>query len=566
MKVKYYEIDLEGKSHSDIIFLKNGNLWFFLSQKNKSKYFGGFIFIENKVFKFLDDINFNAEIQEIHILSPYEVILYFPNNQAYLNLTNDSLEITFASYQEINITFDIKPIFNNDAFKRKINIQKISSISFLIEEIFDEKEIIKLLIQADAPLNFENNWKEKFFNLDFKRNSLPYNWWIFDGIYGKVRELKIKFVFPHINEKHLWHNLEIETLENNNKNQFLQKSSLNKNQLIINFLLSRLNSLILDYYLPAGFSWFYENWHRDELLSIYLINKIKKDNFNIYFLDERIKYYLYNLENIWDKNKYLATLPAADTLLLFISNLPRDTFLVHFHFLEKYLAKWQEKFNLDNLPSYSTWMDTLERKNALEINSLYLNVLRKFGQENKNYADLANNFKKTLVKTIKEGYIDINLVFTFLFLEDLFSVKEWEKLFEKLTKEYYLKWGGVSSLSIQNPQFLDEDDGEKVQAYHKGDSWYFINNLFAYSLSKINFKKFQKNIEAIIQSSLEDLFFDGALGWSSEISSAKEKKSEGSLVQTWSMASLIFLLFFLQNINITLESFSNSHNIISVKS
>jgi glycogen debranching enzyme len=119
---------------------------------------------------------------------------------------------------------------------------------------------------------------------------------------------------------------------------------------------------------------------------------------------------------------------------------------------------------------------------------------------------------------------------------------------------------------LNNPKFLDEDDGEKAKAYHQGDSWYFLNNLLAYSLAKIDFKKFKNFIQKIIESSLTDLLFDGALGWSSEISSAKERKSEGSLVQTWSMASLVFLLSFLQNINISLKSFSNSHHIVTIES
>ena len=558
MKVKYYEINLEGETSSSIIFLKNKNLWFFISPKKKSRYFGGFIFHQNQALRFIDDINFNDEFQEIHILSPYEVIIYFKNNQAYLNLNNDGLEITFSSYHEVNLTFDIKDIFQNDEFKRKIKLEKISSTAFLVEEFLEGSGLIKLLIEADAPLNYKETWIEKFFDFDQKRNSFPINWWVFDGIYGKVRELKIKIVFPTTNEneynadKHIVKTV----LTTSNKNQ--------KTLSIINFLLSRLDSLILDNYLPAGFPWFYENWYRDELLSLFLINQTTSLDNN--FFKSRIKFYLYNLENTWDKNKETASLLGVDTFLLFILNLPQEFLLIHFNLLEKYLKKWQEKFNLENLPSCSTWMDTLERKTALEIEALLIKTLRKFAKINKNYVPLANSLKERIIKKIKENPVDVNLVFSFLFLEDIFSKNEWKNFFEKLLKESYLSWGGLATLSLNNPRFLDEDDGEKTQAYHQGDSWYFINNLLAYSLLKIDYKKFKEFIEKIIKSSLIDLFFDGALGWSSEISSAKERRSEGSLVQTWSIASLIFLLSSLQNFNISLKSLSNSHNIISVKS
>jgi hypothetical protein len=563
MKVKYYEINLEGESNSDIVFLKNGDLWFFLSQKKKSRYFGGFIFCYPQALRFLDDIDFKDEIYEINILSPSEVIIYLKNNPVYLNLTRDSLEITFSSYQELKLTFDIKAIFDNDPFKRKIKIEKISSVSFLIEEFFEGQGFIKLLIEADSPLNFQEVWKEKFFDFDYQRHSPPFNWYVFDGIYGKVREMKIKIVFPAVNKTTRINADEItridaDSIRENQRSVYPYKSPLNT--LLIDFLLSRLNSLILDNYLSAGFSWFYEKWYRDELLSIFLIQPLWKN-----FFEQRIKFYLYNLENVWDKNKPDGSL-AVDTFLLFLLNLPQDLFLVHFNLLENYLQKWQEEFNLDNLPPYSTWMDTLERKNALEIDVFYLKALRRFAKVNKKYVPLANNLKERIIKKIKENPVDINLIFAFLFLEDIFTLNEWKSFFEKLLKENYLSWGGLATLPLNNPKFLDEDDGEKAKAYHQGDSWYFLNNLLAYSLSKIDFQKFKNFIQKIIESSFLDLFFDGALGWSSEISSAKERKSEGSLVQTWSIASLVFLLSFLQNFNVSLKPFSNSHHIITIES
>jgi hypothetical protein len=569
MKVKYYEVDLEGKSHSDIIFLKNRNLWFFLSQKKKSRYFGGFIFCYNQALRFLDDIDFQDEIYEIDILSPSEVIIYFKNNQAYLNLTQDSLEITFSSYQEIKLTFDIKAIFDHNPFKRKIKIEKISSVSFLVEEFFEGQGFIKLLIDSDSPLNFQEVWKEKFFDFDFQRNSPPFNWYIFDGIYGKVREIKIKVVFPEINIIRITDRIDYPNKQPNNGSfghdsgkVFGQDSgnNLTLHDSVLNFLLPRLNSLILDNYLPAGFSWFYENWHRDELLSMFLMQPLWKN-----FSEQRIKFYLYNLENIWDKNKPGGSL-AVDTFLLFLLNLPQDLFLVHFNLLENYLKKWQEEFDLDNLPPYSTWMDTLERKDALEIDVLYLKALRRFAKINKDYVLLANNLKGRIIKKIKENPVDVNLIFAFLFLEDIFTLDEWKNFFEKLLKENYLSWGGLATLPLNNPKFLDEDDGEKAKAYHQGDSWYFLNNLLAYSLAKIDFQRFKNFIQKIIESSFSDLFFDGALGWSSEISSAKKRKSGGSLVQTWSITSLTFLLSFLQNLDISLKPFSNSHNIITIES
>ncbi len=529
MKVTYQEIDKNFKALSDIFFLKNQNLWFLYSPNKKSRYFGGFLLFENQALRFLDDINFYDEILEGYILSTQEIIFFFKNNQAYLKLNPDSLEITFSSWQNINLTFDFKKIFKNEPEKRKIEIKKISSCCLTVEEFLENNGFVKILVEADSPLEVRQTWILKKMTYDEKRNSPPSSWWVLDGIFGKVRELKIKIVQPQILQK---------------KSEIIFKSQ----NLFCDFLLFRINALVLDNYLAAGFPWFYENWLRDELLSLYLL----KDTLREEFLEKRLKFYINNLENIWLLNKQIINEGqqglAADTFLLLVLNLNKVFFHSHFTLLEKYFQFWKEKFIKNNeldLPAYSTWMDTLERKTALEIESLYLRVLRKFAKENKFYVEEAGYREERLIAQIKNNHSDINLIFAFLFLEDIFSLKEWERYFDKLIKTNFLNWGGFSTLPQNDINFKDEDDGELSKAYHQGNSWYFLNNLIAYALTKINPQKYKDIIEKIIKASLNDLFVDGALGYSSEISSAKERRSEGSLIQLWSIASLIY--FFLKS-------------------
>ncbi len=542
MKINFSEINLTGESLSDIIFLKNQSLWFFFSQKAKSRYFGLFLFFNNQALRILDEIHFEEEIKEIEILSPYEAILYFINNQAYLKLNYNSLVITFASYENIKITFDIKNTFQNEPEKRKINIQQFSSCCFIIEEFLENNGLIKILVEGDTPFKINNFWQEKIMNFDQKRNSPPYNWYVYDGLYGKIKELNIKIVYPEIQTKEI-------------------KIVKEDNHLLINFLLQRIENLILDNYLPGGFPWFFENWYRDELLSLFLL----KNYLNEDFFEKRIKFYLHNLKEIWGENKKSPTIISADTLLLILLLLPQDTFSHYLNLLETIFKNWQEKFSL-NLPPFATWMDTLERKKALEISALYVKASERFSKFKKEYLTLKDDLMTKLKEEIKNKPNDINLIFVYLFLPELFSNKEWVEFFEKLLNKNFLDWGGLSSLSKDDPKFLDEDDGEVAKAYHYGDSWYYLNNLAAFCLQKIDENKFQKEIEKIIFSSLVDLFFDGALGWSSEISSAKERRSEGGLVQLWSMSSLVFLLSSFKNIDILLKSFSNTHNIITIES
>jgi hypothetical protein len=536
-KVKFTEINLQGKALSDIIFLKNQNLWLFLSQNTKSRYFGLFLFYKNQVFRILDEINFLEEIKEIEILNPDEVILIFENNKAHLKLTSHFLKINFTDWANIALTFDIKEIFNNDPFKRKINFRKYSSFSYFIEEFWENKKIVELLITYNGKLLENNFWKEKLMDFDQKRNSPPFLWWVYDGLYGKVKELTIEIIYPKIEKQKV-------KIFKKEKNKFL------------NFLLKRIEYLFLDDYLPAGFPWFFENWYRDELLSLFLLKNFLEND----FFEKRINFYLKNLNNLWNKNKNNDSI-AADTLLLIFLNLPEKILKNNLDFLNEIFQKWQKDFK-NNLSPLATWMDTLERKNAIEIDALYLKALEKFSQFKNEYS----NLKEELKEKIKNKPEDINLVFVYLFTSELFSQQEWENLFDKLLNKNFLDWGGLSSLSRDDSKFLDEDDGETAKAYHSGDSWYFLNNLAAFCLKTINEEKFSPLIQKIIQASLEDLFFYGALGWSSEISSAKERKSQGSLVQLWSLSSLVFLFSSFKNINVVLKSLSNSHNIISIKS
>lgn len=541
MKVSYPEINFSGQAKSDIIFLKNNSLWYFFSVQENSRYFGGYLFTNNTAWRFLDGIEFYQPIEGYQILSPTKVILEFKHNQALIELQPSSLKITFANWDNIKITFDIKKIFDNNPFSRKINIFSIASHIFLIKEVFDNFELV-LKIEADAPLKINNFWEQKKMNFDQKRNSPPFDWWIYNGLEGKVRELKIMITNQNLTEE--------------SKN--LVCSTKNKLQ---NFILKRINFLILNSYLPAGFPWFFENWYRDELLSLYLAQDYLNENFR----KQRLINYLINLEDIWDKNKPSQPSLASDTLLLLIANLDKELLLSYGFNLEKFFKWWQKKFIINgeiNLPPYSTWMDTKIRKQALEISGLYLKSLRQLAYVNKDYISLANDFKNKLYKEIKTNQEDINLIFIFLFLSDIFPSYQWEKIFIKILEKHYLHWGGLSSLAKDDPNFHLKDDGENGSAYHSGDCWYYLNNLFAFALKKINYQKFKSQIIALTKNSLNDLFLDGALGFSSELSEAQARTSQGALIQLWSLTSLLRLL---QDINIFLEPLSNGHNIITIE-
>lgn len=557
MKIIYPELKKSfTASQNSLIFLKHKNIWFFLPWNNNqinSRYWGGFFFDGKEVWKFLDEIRINNEIKEIKIINPWEVMIIFKNNDnGYVKINFPDLKIIFNSFQDIEINFDIKKIFDNNPWPRKINIKQIDNDKFLVDEFYERKNL-KILIQGIFKLEKNNLWIEKKMEFDQQRNSPPFQWWVFHGIAGKVKEIEIKIIDQGINF-------------DNNSDIFIKKFSLRKN-FLEKFILERISLLKLNNYLPAGFPWFFENWYRDELISLYLL----KTSLNKEYLLQRLDFYLNNLEILWSCNKSNCSQKSADTFLFFLINLESFPFYLKKNFdkLITFFGEWEKNF-LDNskeklnLPPKSTWKDSLALTNSLEIISLYLKSLLILSRVKENFQSQINLWRKIFLHNIES--LDIDIVFAYLFLKHLLNKQSWEKIFDQLIEKYFLDWGAFTSHNKNSPDFRKNNDGEIGLSYHRGDSWYFINNLLASFLIELNYSKYKSLVEKIIKNSLEDLLLDGVLGYSSEISDAQERSSKGSLVQLWSMSTLIYLLRFFKNIDIVLKSLSNSHNIITVKS
>ncbi len=151
MKIEYKELRTQLLSNSDIVFLKRENLWFFLSSKRKSRYFGGFFKKNKKVYRFLDDLSFPQEIKKIQILDESKIILDWGNNKCQINIDNNFLNIIFLKKEKLEITFDVKEIFDNDPFKRKIYIRKLNPSTFLIKEYLGNQNILNIIVKIDGP-------------------------------------------------------------------------------------------------------------------------------------------------------------------------------------------------------------------------------------------------------------------------------------------------------------------------------------------------------------------------------------------------------------------------------
>jgi glycogen debranching enzyme len=84
--------------------------------------------------------------------------------------------------------------------------------------------------------------------------------------------------------------------------------------------------------------------------------------------------------------------------------------------------------------------------------------------------------------------------------------------------------------------------GEDNRSYHRGDSWFWVNNIAAICMHRLDKERFKNHYQSIINASTNDILWKGAAGASSEISSASSQDSNGCLVQAWSLATYIELI------------------------
>jgi hypothetical protein len=124
----------------------------------------------------------------------------------------------------------------------------------------------------------------------------------------------------------------------------------------------------------------------------------------------------------------------------------------------------------------------------------------------------------------------------------LFSSEEWTKFFNEVLTELWLPWGGLSTIGKSDKNFHAYYTGEDVASYHRGDSWYFVNNLAALAMLRVNAQEFGHYVHSIREASLRDLLSQGFCGHCSELSSAERQEAGGCHAQAWSASTLLELL------------------------
>lgn len=355
----------------------------------------------------------------------------------------------------------------------------------------------------------------------------------------------------------------------------------------------------------AGLPWFFQIWSRDELISLGgLISLAKRNNdqdtfFSIKEILER------HIKNILPSgllaNRYpssqLGSIDAVGWLAKrtknFIEVLKREKQLYTILSLEDLLF-WYKTFSqtltrvketrmkdgLFTNEYNETWMDTSYHDDGregvrVEIQALfyalydvvvYLGKLlrkreaqklrREQSQFRKKFREvfLQKNYAGLLLDGInKEGLQDRtarpNVFLAMYVAPTLLSKKEWVQVTDYLLRTCYVYWGGFATIQQDNSLFQPTCTGQNNKSYHRGDVWYFVNNLAACALLELDKEKYHQVILRIAFAGAKDILELGFAGHGSEISSAAIQEAQGCFAQAWSVATYVELVDLLYPID-----------------
>lgn len=463
---------------------------------------------------------------------------------------------------------------------------------------------IYIVIKGVKDYSLVNNWQKRYYEYDNQRNSLPFELYVYRALRLSINK-SANLVFSFSDKKteaikkanYLYENFQYirKSQKNYVKNICHNNIKTNDNKLKIAYscAVKSLNDLIQEIGnetgVYAGLPWFFQFWTRDEGISLkaLLLNENYADEKKI--LVRHLKHLLPDgrLPSI-NKGYFLGpSLNSADgvgwmfkRLQDLIETLRRRKILNQYFkqkellslktLLEHSIIKIEKHYMKNNGLIYNgpleTWMDSgfdVDTREGfrIEIQALYLNMLNFMKElsgitkDKKNYVKYAK-LEKEMSKNVKNAFYDNgylldgigdykirpNIFLAYYIYPKLLKRREWQKCFDNVLKKTWLKFGGLSSIDKNSYLFTENSTGEHKKSYHRGDSWFFINNMAALCMYKVNKRRYNRYIHKILKASKNEILFSGAIGHHSELSSASSLKSEGCLSQAWSSAMFIELV------------------------
>jgi hypothetical protein len=498
----------------------------------------------------------------------------------------DALLIDMSAPLEMTIVLDCKESYDNRVWGRNYDVSaEKGCVVFSFAKRNDAREDNNGLSEFEChlavcaqPLDYIplKTWEEHHYTLDNSRQSPPDSRWTYAG--AKLRGSRFALGFGTTKKEAvatardvLAHASRIMTDEERRVAALTTRGPFKNAEAEVSrkCCIHGLDALTVDDGVYAGLPWFFQFWARDELISSKALLRFRPQ------LAKQIMFrHLKTLKDgrlVTNPDAKLLAADAPGWLFFRLEDLCRYDDEQN----EKILTKSERNLIAEKLSEYldnvqrfrlkdglvqngpqETWMDTVWAEDdragsRIEIQALTLANCRLHttltGKTHNLEKGLRELTRKTFAKkTLCDGAGDPtarpNIFIAAYVYPELFSKKEWSAFVNTITTKLWLPWGGLSTIDVKNPLFTPRYTGENNKSYHRGDSWFWINNIAAIVMLRIDKKKFERQINKILHASTHELTQMGASGFSAEVSSAEQLRSEGCIAQAWSMATLLELL------------------------
>ncbi|MCD5397111.1 MAG: hypothetical protein LRZ96_00775 [Candidatus Pacebacteria bacterium] len=567
-----------------------GYLCFF--QKPVSRYQGWFVSLKNgnkdketKIFKIIENLEIVNSSPVIELKNNFWNIERKQTDiseKFFLPWCKNSFVYELSETALVEVVLDVRESYDNRKWGRDYQVSEENGlllVKYTKKQEDREEYSVYLAIFTDLlDYSKKEDWILRNYELDKERNSLPSDGHVFSALRIKARKIvfsvsidkeeaikEAKEVFKITEELKKIAKKRTKNILSLKKNKYKEikmaeacaKDALNKMVVLENkkYCFSFLSKAFA-HGMFAGLPWFFQFWTRDTAISLKSFFEIDK---------EKAKQILFKQMSLIDEQGHING--TSDGVGWIFKRV--DDFLDKnaFNRREKQVIKEKLKNTIDGLLKYytedgfalslprQTWMDTLERDGKqIEIQALRLNILKlayRFFKD-KQYLKLEQQLKekvqekfwngKCLADELNDPTIRSNIFLVAYIYPDLLKKREWIACFENVLPKLWCNWGGVTTIDKTSPLFVDEHTGENPQSYHSGDSWFWVNNLTAIVLYNVDKEKFKKYIVKILEASTKEILWQGVVGHHTELSSAKELKSQGCWSQAWSSALYLELI------------------------
>ncbi len=548
--------------------------FFTQSTQSKSRFDGYFVLDKETPYKIIDEI-ITQNIPSRIINNLNSIIKQTSQNiteQYFLPKYKNTLVVIFSNPTKISLHLDIRSIFDNRDLGRFFDITQNKTkiiIKYTKKDDSSKTEFEYFIVINKNPYQKIQNWIKKQYAFDLERNSYPFQKHVFDALSVEVKENLIISVSKDLKKALSENDYILKNLTRlKNIKQHIVIRKIKEDAIFLAYVnaINSLLSLSKKQGLMAGLPWFFEHWSRDELLCARALMLAKRLDIS----DTILKKY----SQILIEKGYLSAiypdkgLRSADAFGWLFKRLDdlskinkkelKRTRNILIRFEEEHLKTSSREILIPN-NALETWMDTSPDGSGrsgyrIEMQAFLLNIYKMLYQhtKDKKYLDSFELLKNKVIRNFYDGTILYdgsqdktirpNIFLAYYSYPELFDNNTWSSIFSNLLPKLWNQWGGFSTIDKSHPTFQNIHSGQDNRSYHQGDSWYFLNNIAALALFRVDKKKFAPYIKKILEASTSEILYMGYIGHHAELSSSKTQESQGCRAQAWSAATFIELV------------------------